>query len=338
MTSLVHQPNIPMALDPVRVGQIFAQSRLFPDTTSEAQCATKLIVGPGMGLTPYDSMSGLHIIQGKVVLAANLMSAAIKRNPKYDYRAKTTKDACTITFYDISAGKPEKIGETTFDMDDAKQAGLGGTNWKKYPKAMLFARCISAGYREHCPDALGNGPVYVEAHGETELGVTIEDHNAEVAALPSAPIVEEVVVESTPAPKKKVAAKKPAPKKPEPTGDVDPEKGEKAERDATGTTMHVIIQSIEEVGSGDNWTRYQVTTAQDDWFSTFSNKDEYEQCELAINDFGGRAVLEFHVDPKYPKSKKVTDGGIKAAWPSEVEAEMGSADEPAPLVEEEMPF
>jgi len=161
--------NAPMAMDPIRVGQIFAQSGLFPDTKSEAQCATKLIVGQGMGLTPYDAMSGLHIIQGKVVLAANLMSAAIKRNPKYDYRADTTKDSCTITFFDTSSGAPEKIGETTFSMEDARLAGLNGANWKKYPKAMLFARCISAGYREHCPDALGHAPVYVEAHGEMEI-------------------------------------------------------------------------------------------------------------------------------------------------------------------------
>jgi hypothetical protein len=34
---------------------------------------------------------------------------------------------------------------------------------------MLFARCISAGYKTHCPDALGAAPVYVEAHGETEI-------------------------------------------------------------------------------------------------------------------------------------------------------------------------
>jgi hypothetical protein len=46
---------------------------------------------------------------------------------------------------------------------------LGGDNWQKYPRAMLFARCISAGYKQHCPDALGAAPVYVEAHGETEI-------------------------------------------------------------------------------------------------------------------------------------------------------------------------
>jgi hypothetical protein len=54
-------------------------------------------------------------------------------------------------------------------VEDAKRAGLSGDNWRKYTRAMLFARCISAGYKTHCPDALGAAPVYVEAHGETEI-------------------------------------------------------------------------------------------------------------------------------------------------------------------------
>jgi hypothetical protein len=140
---------------------------MFPDTRDAAQCATKLIVGQGLGLSPYDSMAGLHLIKGKVVLAANLMAAAIKRSGKYDYRATTTPERCVIDFIDTRSN--EVIGSTTWTLEDAKRAGLGGDNWRKYPKSMLFARCISAGYREHCPDALGAAPVYVESHGEFEV-------------------------------------------------------------------------------------------------------------------------------------------------------------------------
>ena len=161
-------------LDPIRVGEIFAKSGMFPDMKDAAQCATKLIVGRGMGLTDYDSMSGLHLIQGKVTLAANLMAAAIKRSGKYDYRSDSNERGCSITFFSRQSSTKnfEKIGTTTFTMEDAARAGLSGVNWKKYPKAMLFARCISAGYREHCPDALGNAPVYVESHGEHEIPKT----------------------------------------------------------------------------------------------------------------------------------------------------------------------
>jgi hypothetical protein len=148
----------PAETDLVEMGRIFAASGMFPEHRDAAQCATKLIVGRGLGLSPYDSMNGLHLIQGKPVVASNTMAAAIKRSGRYDYRAVTTED-----------GTPATIGTTTFTMTDAKRAGLNGANWKKYPRAMLFARAISAGYREHCPDALGMSPVYVEAHGETEI-------------------------------------------------------------------------------------------------------------------------------------------------------------------------
>ena len=152
--------------DPMTVASIFRASGMFPDIQSEAAAATKIIIGRGLGITDFDAMSGLHIIKGKAVLAANLMAAAIKRSGKYDYRVVQSDDTvCSIDFYAAS----EKIGTSSFSVEDAKRAGLGGDNWRKYTRAMLFARCISAGYKTHCPDALGAAPVYVEAHGESEI-------------------------------------------------------------------------------------------------------------------------------------------------------------------------
>ena len=168
-------------LDPMAIARVFRASGMFPDIQSEAAAATKIIIGRGLGLTDYDAMSGLHIIKGKAVLAANLMAAAIKRAGKYDYRAMVTDDEARVEFRQRTHdGKWETIGITSFTMDDAKRAGLGGDNWKKYPKAMLFARAISSGYKAHCPDALGAAPVYVEAHGETEI---LDDPPAKPAKL-----------------------------------------------------------------------------------------------------------------------------------------------------------
>jgi hypothetical protein len=171
--SMNEMTTTPSETDLVEMGRIFAASGMFPEHRDAAQCATKLIVGRGLGLSAYDAMNGLHIIQGKPVVASNTMAAAIKRSGRYDYRATTTDEECEITFFDLGQrdenGKPSTIGTTRFTMDDAKRAGLNGQNWKKYPRAMLFARAISAGYREHCPDALGISPVYVEAHGESEI-------------------------------------------------------------------------------------------------------------------------------------------------------------------------
>jgi len=158
-----------------RLGAVLHASGMFPDSRDAAQCAAKLVIGHGLGLTPYDSMT-LHIIKGKVNLGANVMAAAIKRSAKYDYKAKCSTEEATITFYNLQErdadGKPSVIGSSRFTMDDARRAGLANQhNWKAYPEDMLFARAISRGYRRHCPDALGetSAAVYVESHGETEI-------------------------------------------------------------------------------------------------------------------------------------------------------------------------
>ena len=157
-------------LDPMTVAQVFKDSGMFPDIQTVAAACAKIIIGRGMGLTDFDAMTGLHIIKGKAVLASNLMAAAIKRAGKYDYRAAVNDTACEITFFERNDAKQwEEIGSSTFTMDDARRAQLNGDNWRKYPRNMLFARCISNGYKAFCPDALGAAPVYVEAHGEMEI-------------------------------------------------------------------------------------------------------------------------------------------------------------------------
>jgi hypothetical protein len=175
-------------LDPMTVAQVFKASGMFPDIQSEAAACAKIIIGRGLGLSDYDAMTGLHIIKGKAVLAANLMAASIKRAGKYDYRATCSDTECSIVFFGRTMdGKWEEIGTTEFTLEDARRAQLGGDNWRKWPKAMLFARCISSGYKQHCPDALGAAPVYVEAHGETEI---VEDAPRSHAALPAPEVVE----------------------------------------------------------------------------------------------------------------------------------------------------
>lgn len=188
-------------MDPMSVAQVFKASGMFPDIQSEAAACAKIIIGRGLGLSDYDAMTGLHIIKGKAVLASNLMAAAIKRAGKYDYRAECSDTECTVTFYGRTLdGAMEKIGVTTYTMEDARRARLtGGDNWQKYPKAMLFARCISSGYKQHCPDALGSAPVYVEAHGEMEI--------TDDSAGPTQPVQTIRPVLEEPKPGKKVSAK-----------------------------------------------------------------------------------------------------------------------------------
>lgn len=161
--------NYPMSID--QTAEMFVRSGMFPDLKSVEQAATLLIIGRGFNISDYDSVTGLYLRQGKVNMHANVMAAAIKASGKYDYEVLINSDKeCEIQFLRVDSTGRYPLGKHRFTMAQAQRANLTKNfTWKQYPEAMLFARCISAGYRAHCPDALGAAPVYVEQHGEMEV-------------------------------------------------------------------------------------------------------------------------------------------------------------------------
>jgi hypothetical protein len=80
------------------------------------------MAGQELGFGPIASMTGIYIVKGRVTLSANLMAAAIKRQrPRYDYRVtEHTTESCSIEF--LQDG--EHLGESTYSMQDANDAGL----------------------------------------------------------------------------------------------------------------------------------------------------------------------------------------------------------------------
>ena len=133
----------------------FAESGMFTDAKQAVQAFVKIQAGQEIGLPPFASMSGIHIIQGKPTLGSGVIASAIKGSGKYDYRVKDMSEKiCSIDFYQGS----EVIGNSTFTIEDAKKALT--KNIDKFPKNMLFARAISNGVKWFCPDVFA-GPVYV---------------------------------------------------------------------------------------------------------------------------------------------------------------------------------
>ena len=141
-------------LNVTKLGSVFQKSGLFKDARDQNQAIVKILAGGEMGLGPVASMTGLDIIQGNLTMSGNLQAAMIKAHPRYDYRIRQhDTGTCIIEFFQWELGEKDSLGLNEFSMDDAKRAGLsGGTNWKKYPKAMLFNRCISSGVKVYCPD------------------------------------------------------------------------------------------------------------------------------------------------------------------------------------------
>lgn len=165
-------PNVNLA-ELNEMGSIFVKSGYFKDARDAAQAVVKIMYGRELGFSPVIAMSGIHIIEGKPSLSANLMGAMVKRSGRYDYKVRElTDNQCILDF--TQNGQP--CGDSVFTMADAKRAGVvrSGGSWDKYPRNMLFARALSNGVKMYCPD-LSMCPIYnpeelgAEVNGEGEV-------------------------------------------------------------------------------------------------------------------------------------------------------------------------
>jgi len=64
--------------DLARLSDMFARSGYFTDAREAAQIGVKILAGREMGFGPFASVNGVHVIQGKPAMGANLMAAAVK--------------------------------------------------------------------------------------------------------------------------------------------------------------------------------------------------------------------------------------------------------------------
>lgn len=141
--------------DAISIGETFYKSGMFADIKSAQQAVVKIMAGAEMGISPFQAMSGIHIIQGKPTIGAGLMASRVKASGKYNYKVLEMSDkVCSIEFTEGG----QSIGTSSFTIEDAKKAGT--KNIDRFPRNMLFARAMSNGVRWFCPD-IYEGPVYV---------------------------------------------------------------------------------------------------------------------------------------------------------------------------------
>jgi len=127
-----------------------------------AAIVAAIMTGAEIGIGPMQALRSIHVIEGRPTLSADLMlSLALRAGIRVSWLEKTE----TVARVRLSR-EGHGTHEHSYTIGEAKRAGLSGrANWKRYPAAMLRARCISAALRAWCPDVLGAG-VYVE--GEIE--------------------------------------------------------------------------------------------------------------------------------------------------------------------------
>jgi len=164
------------ATEVMALGKAFAESGMFPDIKSAAQAIVKIQAGAELGIGPFQSMSGIHIISGKPTIGAGVMASMVKASGKYNYKVtEQTEKVCSIDFFE---GK-DLIGTSTFTIEDAKKAGT--KNLDKFPRNMLFARAMSNGVKWYTPDVFA-GPVYVPE--EMDAPITQDVPHEVVPAIP----------------------------------------------------------------------------------------------------------------------------------------------------------
>lgn len=156
--------------DPVQLAEHFVASGYFKDVNDLSKAVVKVVAGEELGLGPMASMQGIHIIEGKPSLSANLLGVQVKRSATYNYRPKrVSAEGAEIAFFENG----EEIGVSTFTLEQARRAGLvrKGSGWEKYPEAMLFARALSQGVRWYCPDVTAGSTAYTPE----ELGADVDE-------------------------------------------------------------------------------------------------------------------------------------------------------------------
>ena len=178
--------------DAERAAQAMAASGYFQDAAKAAQAIVKILAGHEMGFGPFASMNGIHIIQGRPAVGANLMAAAVKRSGRYNYRVTEMSDTrCAITFYENG----QVCGESVFTIEDARKAQT--KNLDKFPRNMLFARAMSNGVRWYCPDVFAGSAVYVPE----ELGAAVDSEGNVIDVVVTTPASSEPPASSaSPAP------------------------------------------------------------------------------------------------------------------------------------------
>lgn len=113
-----------------------------------------VMAGREMGLPPMEAIRCIDMIDGNPTPSAELLLRLIREK---GHRVRLDhQDAEKVVITGIRHEDRDDTMTVQFTMDMARRANLAGkNNWKNYPEAMLFWRCVTMLARQHFPDAVG---------------------------------------------------------------------------------------------------------------------------------------------------------------------------------------
>jgi len=164
--------------DIARIGQWLAYSEdPHAQHHAAASAALRIYYARELGL-PALAASELSVISGKLVVGAILMRALARRAGYRVRRLTPPNDPACCTCDIIERATGELLGDCTFTIEDAHQAGLirERSAWKTHPARMLWARASANVIRDFAP--------------EVAVGLVLDDEVQEIvpAAAPASDI------------------------------------------------------------------------------------------------------------------------------------------------------
>jgi hypothetical protein len=157
-TAIVRAPE--QAFEPnsiteaLNLAGLLVASRLLPRSVTTPEAAFAIIAtGRELGLTAMQSLRTIHVIEGKPTLSADLIAALVKsRRDVCEFFMLVESTEKKAVYKTKRVGEPEAT-TLAWTIEDASRAGLTSKdNWRKFPAAMLRARCITALARTVYPD------------------------------------------------------------------------------------------------------------------------------------------------------------------------------------------
>lgn len=193
----VPAPDTTRAFEPRGIDEAFelakvlVASRLLPRSVATPEAAFAIIAtGRELGLTAMQSLRSIHVIEGKPTLSADLIAALVKQRADVCLFFRLVESTDHVATYDTQRRGEPSPTRMSFSMTDANRAGVTGKdNWRKYPAAMLRARCITALARAVYPDlAMGlYDPDEVAVDVPAPADYTVTPEPAKSAAPQAAP-------------------------------------------------------------------------------------------------------------------------------------------------------
>lgn len=167
----------------IKVCDMIAKSGLAPASFKTPQAIFAAILRGGeLGFSPMQSLETFDVVQGRVTMrASGLQALCVNHGGKFEV-IEESDTRCTIKASRASNGWAQ---EYTFTIEDASKMQLTSKdNWKKMPKFMLYARCVSVLCRRGWPDKVAG--LYSSEEMRDSVEVTQEP---EVVSAPVARVI-----------------------------------------------------------------------------------------------------------------------------------------------------